>query len=261
MGSSRQQCNPTIRSEKPLCMFVSSNAFLPTCFFEGKMVHVGNLGVILGQMRWNFWVCPGLRRHADLKGQVHIFVWIHQFFSSIHLFCHCHSSRVVILTATSTKIVNKLKVRLAQIQTINASHIFMYICPACNGQVESNIATGQVNHRKVCGNQFSVKDGVVLEKRFIYKCPFCTKNVTSNVRTGQINHGSGCNNRFYVKDGEISRQRRCHAHYCPVCATVVWSSQSCGRIRIEHDTPAGKRCHKKQWHVPDKEKKNKKRKK
>ena len=138
---------------------------------------------------------------------------------------------------------------------------YAYICPACNGQVESNIATGQVNHRKVCGNQFSVKDGVVLEKRFIYKCPFCTKNVTSNVRTGQINHGSGCNNRFYVKDGEISRQRRCHAHYCPVCATVVWSSQSCGRIRIEHDTPAGKRCHKKQWHVPDKEKKNKKRKK
>ena len=106
--------------------------FHPMCFyqhvfFEGKMVHVGNLGVILGQMRWNFWVCPGLRRHADLKGQVHIFVWIHQFFSSIHLFCHCHSSRVVILTATSTKIVNKLKVRLAQIQTINASHIFMYI--------------------------------------------------------------------------------------------------------------------------------------
>ena len=106
--------------------------FHPMCFyqhvfFEGKMVHVGNLGVILGQMRWNFWVCPGLRRHADLKGQVHIFVWIHQFFSSIHLFCHCHSSRVVILTATSTKIVKKLKVRLAQIQTINASHIFMYI--------------------------------------------------------------------------------------------------------------------------------------
>ena len=36
MGSSRQQWNPTIRSEKPLCMFVSSNVFLPTCFFWGE---------------------------------------------------------------------------------------------------------------------------------------------------------------------------------------------------------------------------------
>ena len=127
-----------------------------------------------------------------------------------------------------------------------------YVCPACNGHVTSNVATGQINHRTVCGNRFYVKDGVVQEKSLAYRCPFCNGNVKSNVRTGCINHRSVCGNQFHVKDGAVSKETRRHAHSCPVCSTVVWSSQSRGRIAVTHDTPAGKRCQKKHWHVPAK---------
>ena len=35
------------------------------------------------------------------------------------------------------------------------------------------------------------------------------------------------NQLFWVKDGAVSKQTWCHAHKCPVCSTVVWSSRSC----------------------------------
>ena len=41
---------------------------------------------------------------------------------------------------------------------------YVYVCPACKGNVASDVKTGQVNHRTVCGKKFSVKDGVVKEK-------------------------------------------------------------------------------------------------
>ena len=66
-----------------------------------------------------------------------------------------------------------------------------------------------------------------------------------------------CKNQFYVKDGRVSKGTRKHAHACPVCQTVVWSSCSCGQIKGKHDTPAGKPC-KTKWHVPQ-EKDEKKR--
>ena len=50
----------------------------------------------------------------------------------------------------------------------------------------SDVKTGQINHRTVCGKQFSVKDGVVKEKAYVYVCPACKRNVASNVKTGQI---------------------------------------------------------------------------
>ena len=116
-----------------------------------------------------------------------------------------------------------------------------YVCPACNGHVASNVATGQIDHRTVCGNQFSVQDGVVTEQGVVYRCPFCKGNVRSDVRTGRIDHRTVCGNQFYVKDSAVSKNTRCHAHSCPVCSTVVWSSQSCGRIAVTHVTPSGKR--------------------
>ena len=94
----------------------------------------------------------------------------------------------------------------------------------------------------ICGNKFSVQDGVVKEKGVVYRCPFCKGNVRSDVRTGRINHRTVCGNQFYVKDSAVSKNTRCHAHSCPVCSTVVWSSQSCGRIAVTHVTPSGKRC-------------------
>ena len=57
---------------------------------------------------------------------------------------------------------------------------------------------------------------------------------------------------FMWKTVQSARKKRCHAHSCPVCSTVVWSSHSRGRIAVTHDTPAGKRCQKKHWHVPEK---------
>ena len=133
----------------------------------------------------------------------------------------------------------------------------VYRCPFCKGNVRSDVRTGQIDHRTVCGNKFSVQDGVVKEKGVVYRCPFCKGNVRSDVRTGQIDHRTVCGNQFYVKDSAVSKNTRCHAHSCPLCSTVVWSSQSCGRIAVTHVTPSGKRCQMKHWHVPDKKAKKK----
>ena len=104
----------------------------------------------------------------------------------------------------------------------------------------------------------SVQDGFVTEKGIVYRCPFCKGNVRSDVRTGRIDHRTVCGNQFCVKDSAVSKNTRCHAHSCPVCSTVVWSSQSCGRIAVTHVTPSGKRCQTKHWHVPDKKAKKRK---
>ena len=131
---------------------------------------------------------------------------------------------------------------------------YVYVCPRCNGHVKSSITRGKINHQSVCGHQFSVKDGIVAQTRFVYVCPFCSGIVHSKIRTGRVNHRPVCNNWFHVKDGAIGKHTWSHAHRCPVCSTVVWSSKSSGRIAVRHDMPSGKRCHKKQWHVPDTEK-------
>ena len=60
-----------------------------------------------------------------------------------------------------------------------------------------------LNHRTVCGNQFSVKDGVVKEKAYVYICPACKGNVASDVKTGQIDHRTVCGKQFSVKDGVV----------------------------------------------------------
>ena len=57
-----------------------------------------------------------------------------------------------------------------------------------------------------------------------------------------VENPSVCGKQFYVKEGRVSRETRSHAHSCPVCHTVVWSSRSFGEIHVKHDTPAGKPC-------------------
>ena len=115
----------------------------------------------------------------------------------------------------------------------------------------SNTKTGQIDHRTVCGNQFSVKEGRVSRaaKAYSYTCPFCNGEAVSHTKTGQINHRSVCGNQFYVKEGRVSSATRRHAHACPVCRSVVWSSRSFGEIHVNHDTPAGKPCKTTKWHV------------
>jgi hypothetical protein len=40
---------------------------------------------------------------------------------------------------------------------------YVYVCPACKGNVASDVKTGKIDNRTVWGKQFSVKDGVVKE--------------------------------------------------------------------------------------------------
>ena len=68
---------------------------------------------------------------------------------------------------------------------------FAYVCPACHQSVISSIRTGQVNHRRTCGNRFQVNNGVVATKSVVYTCPFCKGLVNSNVKTRE-NQPSGC---------------------------------------------------------------------
>ena len=125
------------------------------------------------------------------------------------------------------------------------------------GKCEKRCQDGSNRPSNSLWEQISVQDGVVTEKGIVYRCPFCKGNVRSDVRTGRIDHRTVCGNQFYVKDSAVSKNTRCHAHSCPVCSTVAWSSQSCGRIAVTHVTPSGKRCQMKHWHVPDKKAKKK----
>ena len=127
---------------------------------------------------------------------------------------------------------------------------FVYKCLFCAGQVASTVTTGQVDHRGTCGKQFCVKDGIVnaaVSKEFVYKCPFCGVHVASKVRTGPVNHRKACGKQFHVKDGIVCGGARQYRHKCPLCHTTVLSSQSSGRIRVEHRTAAGWPCAQHSW--------------
>ena len=97
------------------------------------------------------------------------------------------------------------------------------------------MATGQIDHRTVCGNKFSVQDGVVKEKGVVYRCPFCKGNVRSDVRTGQINHRTVCGNKFSVQDGVVTEKGV--VYRCPFCKGNVKSDVGTGRI--DHRTVCG----------------------
>ena len=47
--------------------------------------------------------------------------------------------------------------------------------PLAKGNVASDVKTGKIDHRTVCGNKFSVQDGVVKEKAYVYICPACQR--------------------------------------------------------------------------------------
>ena len=105
---------------------------------------------------------------------------------------------------------------------------FQYVCPACHQSVISSIRTGQVNHRRTCGHQFQVKDGVVAEKSIAYTCPFCKGLVNSNVKTGKINHRGVCGYEFAVQDGVVAKKS--FVYQCPFCNGLVNSNVKTGNI-------------------------------
>eukprot|EP00435_Cladocopium_sp_Y103_P000893 s2267_g1.t1 len=137
-----------------------------------------------------------------------------------------------------------------------------YVSPACHLSVMSSIRTGQVDHRRACGNRFRVKDGCVVTKAYAYICPACNGQVESNIATGQVNHRRVCGNQFSVKDGVVLEKR--FKYTCPACNGQVESNIATGQV--DHRTVCGNRFSVKDGVVltkrlNDKSPKNKKRKK
>ena len=137
-----------------------------------------------------------------------------------------------------------------------SSHLFMGSAgptpPDCGGLVASNVTTGQIDHRTVCGNRFYVSDGKVNEKqKHEYTCPHCGGLVASNVTTGQIDHRTVCGNRFYVSDGKVNEKQK-HEYTCPHCGGLVASNVTTGQI--DHRTVCGNRFYVSAGKVKDQKK-------
>ena len=86
---------------------------------------------------------------------------------------------------------------------------YVYACPFCQGFVTTSVVSGNVDHRRVCGKQFRVEDGLLRPTQ-----------PTS---------------RF--------------AHTCPTCGTSVQSTKQFGRIQSKHKQPNGRICPVTQWHI------------
>ena len=113
-------------------------------------------------------------------------------------------------------------------ETSGEGKSFQYVCPACHKSVRSSIRTGQVDHRRACGNRFQVWDAQVVAKGYVYICPACTGNVSSDVKTGQIDHRTVCGKQFSVKDGVV--QEKAYVYICPACKGNVASDVKTGKI-------------------------------
>ena len=114
-----------------------------------------------------------------------------------------------------------------------------YKCPHCSESVTSTVRTGQVDHRRRCGNRFRVKDARVVDKAYVYMCPFCNGETGSNTRTGRIDHRSVCGNRFYVEEGRVSTVAKAYVYICPFCNGETSSNTRTGRI--DHRSVCGNR--------------------
>ena len=107
--------------------------------------------------------------------------------------------------------------------------IFQYVRPHCKQPVNSTIRTGQVNHRRTCGNYFRVRDGRPCAKQYDYVCPACNGHVASNVATDQIDHRTVCGNQFSGQDGVVKEKGV--VYRCPFCKGNVRSDVRTGQIR------------------------------
>ena len=86
---------------------------------------------------------------------------------------------------------------------------YVYSCPFCQKSVTTSIASGHVNHRRVCGRQFRVQDGIV--------------------------RPTLATTRF--------------SHTCPTCGTCIQSTKEFGRIQCKHKQSNGRVCSRTQWHA------------
>ena len=64
---------------------------------------------------------------------------------------------------------------------------YVYACPFCDGVVTSPVATGNINHRRVCGKQFRVANGIVRPTlSYVHTCPTCGACIHSTKKSGRI---------------------------------------------------------------------------
>ena len=94
-------------------------------------------------------------------------------------------------------------------QTPAPEKIYVYACPFCQKSITTSIASGNVDHRRVCGKQFRVQDGVLRP-------------------TLPTTHFS---------------------HTCPTCGTCVQSTKEFGRIKSKHKQSNGRMCRRTEWHA------------
>ena len=64
---------------------------------------------------------------------------------------------------------------------------YVYACPFCNGVVTSSIASGNIDHRHICGKQFRVENGVLRPTmHYVHACPTCGTCVQATKESGRI---------------------------------------------------------------------------
>ena len=87
--------------------------------------------------------------------------------------------------------------------------LHVYACPFCQKSITTSIASGNIDHRHVCGKQFRVQNGVLRP-------------------TLPTTHFS---------------------HTCPTCGTCVQSTIEFGRIQSKHKQSNGRVCRRTVWHA------------
>ena len=67
--------------------------------------------------------------------------------------------------------------------------LYVYTCPFCHDLVTTPIASGHINHRRICGKQFRVHDGLLRPtlptQHYSHACPTCGTSVQSTIKSGQ----------------------------------------------------------------------------
>ena len=105
---------------------------------------------------------------------------------------------------------------------------FEYVCPACHQSVISSIRTGQVDHRRTCGNQFQVNNGVVAKKSVVLHMSIL-QGACEQQCEDRENQPSGCLWQRIFRTGWHCRKER-FVYQCPFCNGPVNSNVKTGRI-------------------------------
>ena len=83
---------------------------------------------------------------------------------------------------------------------------YVYVCPFCEKSITTSIASGHVDHRRVCGKQFRVQDGVLRPTaHFSHTCPTCGTCVQSTKEFGRIK------SKHKQSNGRACRRTEWHA--------------------------------------------------